>query len=755
MDVQAIIMAGGEGVRLRPMTVHWPKPLVPLAGEPVMGYSLKLLKTHGITDVGATLWYRPGDIRAAFGRGEAYGVRLRYYEETVPLGTAGSVKLAKEHLKGTFIVLSGDGLTDCDLSAAVAFHQEKRALATLVLKRVQIPLPYGVVMCDREQRIIRFIEKPVWSRVFSNLVNTGIYILEPEIFAHIPDRGAPDFGKDIFPALVAGGLPVYGYETAAYWCDVGDLNAYLTAQTALLRGETAFSVLPGQDASARVDESARLEGECLIGKDAVIGPGALIRNAVIGRGCVVGAGAVIEHSCLWDGACAGEKARLSSCVLCFGAAARKGAEISGGCVLGEGAVAGEDARLLPGVKLWPHVRALPGAAVHRSLLSGDRVLPQWTAEGAVCDAAEEACRLADAFAAEGRLRHALLSFSGGGEALASVAGGALAARGVRVLSAGEMTFPMAQRLVAELMLDGGVFLAGGHMMRFISAGGVPAPPQLSARIDARIMRPEGKGEAPEKGEVVPWTGAEEIYLARTLPRGAKPLLSPVAVFCPAGPALPMIRRGLERMRAGSVRFLNGRDMRLRPGETGFALDDGGAAVAVATEEGALSEEQTALLLLKLFFRAWGRLYRLPGTPEAAAALSPLLPADDGEACRAQRFMMRDGIAALFMICGALKEGPLAHWTADLPETHFRVREVPCQPRDKGRILRALCEETTLPHTLEDGLRVRHENGYATIAPDGYQNAVRIVSESWDSEFAGELCDFYLEKIRRMTRSNTP
>ena len=151
-------MAGGEGMRLRPLTSHIPKPLVPLLGEPVMGYSVKLLKMSGVDEIGVTLWYQPEKIRRAFGKGEHYGVSLRYYEETEPLGTAGSVKMAKDEIKEPFFVLSGDGLTDCDLNDALRFHREKRALATLVLKRVPVPLAFGVVMTDGESRITRFIE---------------------------------------------------------------------------------------------------------------------------------------------------------------------------------------------------------------------------------------------------------------------------------------------------------------------------------------------------------------------------------------------------------------------------------------------------------------------------------------------------------------------------------------------------------------------------------------------------------------------
>ena len=162
MSLQAIIMAGGEGVRLRPLTLHTPKPLCPLLDEPVMGYAIKLLKSHGVSDIGVTLWYQPQKIRRAFHKGERYGVKLKYFEEKEPVGTAGSVKLAQKQLTDTFFVLSGDGLTDCNLTEAMRFHKEKKALATLILKRVSIPLPYGVVLTDGGSRVIRFIEKLHW-----------------------------------------------------------------------------------------------------------------------------------------------------------------------------------------------------------------------------------------------------------------------------------------------------------------------------------------------------------------------------------------------------------------------------------------------------------------------------------------------------------------------------------------------------------------------------------------------------------------
>lgn len=749
MSVQAMIMAGGEGVRLRPLTVYLPKPLVPLAGEPVMGYALRLLRAHGVEDVGATLWYRPRDIRARFGKGEEYGVKLRYYEESRPMGTAGSMKMAKDHLKGTFFVLSGDCLTDCDLTAALAFHRERKALATLVLRRVRVPLPYGVVLCGEDGRITRFIEKPAWNRVFSNLVNTGVYILEPDIFDRIPDQGAPDFGRDIFPALVADGLPVYGFETAAYWCDVGDLKAYLSAQRALLQGETSFSAAEGPDPLARVDPSARLEGPCAVGRGSVIGEGAVIRSSVIGEGCRVGSGAVVENSCLWDRASVGEKARITGSVLCRGAAARQGTEMADGCALGDAAVAGAHARLLPGVRIWPHLKALPEATVKRSLVSGDSVTPQWTAKGVLCDTAEDACVFMRAYA---RLIGARRVIAGGEKesaALCRVLCGALAGQGVRVIWTGEASRSMLRLLTRELGLDGGVF-AGGHAVEMLGAGGLPLEPARTAALNALVLRGENEGEFSCPGEVTDFSGGEEIYLSRLLPPGDKPLLSPVTAVCENPFLRDTARRGLERMGARLARVAAELPGQGQPGETQIVLNAGGELVQVLWEGKPVEEGRKELLLLRLIRKRNGRLYDLPATPRAAAQLSPLLPPDGSDACFYQRLILDDGLAALFLLCGALKEGALDSLLSALPEAYIRTRDIPCLPQDKGRVLHALCGGSTLPREMGDGVRFRHETGSATVAPDAYRNAVRITAEAARYELAEELCDFYQEQIKHVT-----
>ena len=203
--MKAIIMAGGEGSRLRPLTCDQPKPMMRLLDRPVMEYALKLLRKHGVTEAAATLGYLPDAIVDYFGDGANWGLSLRYYTERTPLGTAGGVRQAADFLDETFCVLSGDGVTDLDLSAALAFHREHGALATMVLTRVDDPLEYGVVVAAPDGRVRAFLEKPGPGEAVSDTVNTGVYILEPEIFAYIPEDRPCDFGGELFPKLVREG----------------------------------------------------------------------------------------------------------------------------------------------------------------------------------------------------------------------------------------------------------------------------------------------------------------------------------------------------------------------------------------------------------------------------------------------------------------------------------------------------------------------------------------------------------------------
>ena len=228
-------MAGGEGTRLRPMTANQPKPLLPVVNRPIMEHVLRLLKRHGFDETVVTVQFLASLIRTYFGDGDELGMHLSYATEETPLGTAGSVKNAEAALKDdAFLVISGDALTDIDLGAVVRAHKDRNALVTVCLKRVPDPLEFGIVITDEEERIERFLEKPTWGQVFSDTVNTGIYVMEPEVFDHVEPGAIVDWSGDVFPALVNAGAPVFGYVADGYWEDVGTHDSYLRAQAGAL-----------------------------------------------------------------------------------------------------------------------------------------------------------------------------------------------------------------------------------------------------------------------------------------------------------------------------------------------------------------------------------------------------------------------------------------------------------------------------------------------------------------------------------------
>src|SRR5918912_2931256 len=322
--MKAIIMAGGQGTRLRPLTSNQPKPMIRIANLPCMEHIVNLLANHGITDIAATLQFMPDEIQDYFGDGSDWGVNMSYSVEDAPAGTAGSVKMAEQQLglEGErLLIISGDDLTDADLSRLVEFHEEKVSEATMVLKSVENPLDFGIVIIGEDGRISRFLEKPAWGQVFSDTVNTGIYLLEPSVIEEIPDpqaEGEYDFSKELFPKLLDAGRPLYGYITEDYWEDIGTLEQFASAQRDVLDGRVEGVRPPGTrlreniyvGRRALVDDD-ELEGPVVIGENVRVDEGAQIgAYSVIADNVVVSAGATVERSVIAEGTYIGEGAEL-------------------------------------------------------------------------------------------------------------------------------------------------------------------------------------------------------------------------------------------------------------------------------------------------------------------------------------------------------------------------------------------------------------------------------------------------------------
>jgi mannose-1-phosphate guanylyltransferase/phosphomannomutase len=376
--MRAVIMAGGEGTRLRPLTCCQPKPMVDIANKPVMEYTIELLKKHNIDDIAVTLQYMPDHVKDYFGDGREFGVKMKYYEEKTPLGTAGSVKNAEELLDDTFLVISGDALTDINITEAIEFHKARKSYATLILKKVDIPLEYGVVVTEEDGRITRFLEKPSWGEVFSDTANTGIYILSPYVLSYFGKNEKFDFSKDLFPLLLRDKIPMYGYVTEDYWCDVGDIKAYLQANEDVLNGKVNVSI-KGKEiakgvwlgAGSHIDESALISSPCIIGDNCRIGKNVKISDSVvIGDNCIIEEGSSIKKSVVWENSYLSKNIQLRGSIVGERVYIKDRVSAFEGSVIGNYSTVEERATISPNIKIWPDKIVEQGAKLNSNFVWG-------------------------------------------------------------------------------------------------------------------------------------------------------------------------------------------------------------------------------------------------------------------------------------------------------------------------------------------------------------------------------------------------
>jgi mannose-1-phosphate guanylyltransferase/phosphomannomutase len=374
--VKAVVMAGGEGTRLRPLTSNQPKPMVPIVGKPCMEHILELLREHGFLDVVVTVAFLPQAIRSYFGDGENLGLNIEYSVEESPLGTAGSVRLASDRLDDTFLVISGDALCDFDLGRIVEFHKEKGAAVTIGLKSVENPLEFGIVVTDDDGKIERFLEKPSWGQVFSDTINTGIYVLEPEVLRHIPTDRPYDFSKELFPLLLEMGRPMYGFICDGYWQDIGNLDQYRQANFDALDETVELNVsglkirgdvwvgegveiddVEGVEGPAFIGNYCTISPESSVGPYSVLGPGTTLRErgrvsrSVVDASCYIGRSAVVE------GAILGRNCDV-----------RAHARVHEGVAIGDQVTLGDQSVVFPGVRIYPYKEVEYGAQIHESLI---------------------------------------------------------------------------------------------------------------------------------------------------------------------------------------------------------------------------------------------------------------------------------------------------------------------------------------------------------------------------------------------------
>ena len=378
--MKAVIMAGGFGTRIQPLTSSVPKPMIPLANRPIMLHIVELLKKHGITEMVMLLYHQPDVIKNFFRDGSDFGIKVEYVTPLQDMGTAGAVKCAEKLLTERFLVISGDLLTDFNLKKIIDFHVERKAMATITLTSVKDPLQFGVVITDKEKRITQFLEKPGWGEVISDTINTGIYVLEPEIFGYIPEGENFDFSQDLFPILLNNRDPLYGFAVKGYWRDIGNTDSYREAHHDIFHGRINIRIdeekqdLLGKDvrlgADVRLEDLSNLEGTVILGDNSQILGSAHIKDSVIGRNCTIEAGARLFRCVIWDNVYIKKGAKLVDSVVCGNVSVGHGVVMEEGAIVADDTSIGDEVYIKKDVKIWPKKLIEAGAIVSDNLIWG-------------------------------------------------------------------------------------------------------------------------------------------------------------------------------------------------------------------------------------------------------------------------------------------------------------------------------------------------------------------------------------------------
>ncbi len=778
--MKAIIMAGGEGTRLRPLTCDCPKPMVPLMDKPVMEYALALLKQHDFLDVGVTLQYLPNRVKEHFGDGEERGQRIRYYVEEQPLGTAGSVKQAQEFLTETFLVLSGDGLTDCDLTAALRFHREHGAAATMVLKRVEVPLEYGVVVTGQDGRVERFVEKPGWGEVFSDAINTGIYILEPQVLQLVPEGKPYDFGRELFPLLVQMGEPVFGYQMDGYWCDIGDIPAYLRAHMDALDGKVSLInngkksgvlKMPG----AVIDPGAVVEGPCFIGAGAKVAEGARIGPySVIGGGSQVQGRAGVKRAVIWRGATVQSGAQLRGCILQDGAVAGLSGTMFEESVLAGGSVLGEGATLMPGVKVWPSKQVADGERLMKNMVWGGSLTVRYEGGELALIRPSDAIVGADALCAALMPEIVIVGRDASMEAMAHAraATASLMASGPQVIDVGAVTIPQLRHAMRGMGGDAALWIAKNRMIP-LGKHGLPLIKAQHRKLQSAVAREEQVSPFAQ-GTLAPIQvmRTDIAYMNKLAESVQAHLLKdqamPVAVHC-QNPLLLSLAERVMRRAGLTVRCEWEEEMMDLGGrELGVWLSADGEGAEFSDRDGKLSATEGQMLLSWTAIQLGAKHLVVPRGATggiiklAESAAVPIIEARSDRADylasligedEQQFLLMTDGIFAALKVVEQLTKNALTlrGVKRTMPVLHRQERTIPMELREKGPALKGITERYP-DCDQSDGIRIEDERGWAWISPLGDRRSCLVVSESFDQEVARELCDFYAKELDQLVKA---
>ncbi len=764
--MKAVILAGGAGTRLQPLTTELPKPMVSLFGKPVLEHILLLLRKNGVEEAAITLHYLPEAVTGYFGDGSSWGMHLEYFYEKEPLGTAGGVRACRDFLgQEDFIVISGDCVCDFDLADCARLHRERHAEATLLLHRVAEPLEYGLVRTDEQGRVTAFVEKPGWGQVFTDQVNTGVYLLSPAVLDRVPEGRCFDFSKDLFPQLLRDKRPLYGQVPRGYWRDMGECGTYLQTVVDALDGKVILDLgLPqrrdGVWSAEPLDESVEITAPCWIGPEVQLGPWSKIGpHTVLERGATVGRESVLRRTVVM-GAAVGAESQLEGAILCPNARVGDGCSLYPGAVVGAQATVGDHAVLRPQVRIWPGLQVKPGSRLTASLVSGpgpgglvfdDDGLMRGRIGGDL--GPELVMDLGSAMAEESGQVAVGWSGGPGAEALALAAAAGVTAAGGWVVDH-DGASPAAASWMGEFYgITGGLFLEQREEQLNLYCFGPQGqllPRDRQRKLESNLLRRSlRRPPAQRMGGRRTLANVSESYLAAAVQaagptRSARPA-GPVKAPVPDAMTVAVIESDGELLAAG-LEWLGCQVPRsVEQKVPAFAARQGGRALAVWTEEGhELSREEVLLLTCLALADAGERQIHLP--PEAPAAAERLIRSLDGQVERGswtgRQRCLGDALFAACLIVRQMQSTgqSLTQLVRQLPGCQVQRRVVPLRG-GRSAVMGALSKRFPDARRMEHGMRVDLEGGSVWVAPAGNQEALRLAAEGPEAEIARELCDF--------------
>jgi mannose-1-phosphate guanylyltransferase/phosphomannomutase len=828
--VKAVIMAGGEGSRLRPLTSNQPKPMMPLVNQPMMQHIVELLRRHGFDDIVVTVAFMANAIRTYFGDGSEFGVRMVYATEEHPLGTAGSVRNAMDELDDRFLVISGDVLTDIDLGKIVSFHDERKATVTIGLVAVENPLEFGIVITREDGTIDRFLEKPTWGQVFSDTINTGIFVLEPDVFDYITPDQQVDFSNDVFPAMLDDGARLFGAVAEGYWEDVGTLEAYVRAHKDVLDHRVSIDI-PGfrlehgvwLGEGAEIHPEAKIDGPAVVGENCRIEAGARLGPyTVLGSNVRVREAADLERVVVHDNSYLGSGARLRGTVVGRACDLRNNARCEEGVVLGDECFVGENAVISAGVKVYPFKTVETGAIINQSIVwesKGARALfgRDGVAGIANVDVSPElATRLAMAYGStlkRGSMVTTSRDSSRSARMLKRALQSGLNAAGINVLDLEVASVPVTRFQTRQPTAVGGITvrLVEGDpqsvIIRFFDGNGLDLSESGQRKIE-RLFNREDFRRVPA-GEI-----GDIGFSPRALEHYATALEATVDIdrvqayrfkvvvdygFGSTSFVMPnlLAKLGAEVLAvnpyastAGVLEYEPAAHaehvaalVRASGAHLGAAIDPDGEHLTLIDDEGHVLSHDEALLALVVLVGdhilgdriavpvsvtreverlASARGVKVQYTKLSSAALMDAASEEgvgfaaglDGGYILPGFLPAFDAAATLVKVLELLarRDTRLSSVVQDLPRSHVVHEQVVTPWEQKGSVMRTLVEHAKDRELeLVDGVKVRHDEGWALAVPDPEEPVTHVWAEAGSDAEARRLAQEWARRIRQMLR----